>query len=151
MNKLKQLIKLYQQAVGYWRYLTPLFDLTIRSYVSWIFFRSGLVKIQSWDSTLSLFENEYAVPLLSPETAAWLAASAELSLPVLLVLGLGSRIAAFALFVFNAIAVISYPEMGSAGANQHYLWGGLLLVIVFHGAGKLSLDAWIKRCVAIAK
>jgi putative oxidoreductase len=147
MNKLKQLIKLYQQAVGYWSYLTPVFDLAIRGYLCWVFFRSGLAKIKSWDSTLSLFENEFSVPVLSPETAAWLGTATELSLPVLLLFGLGSRVAAGALFVFNIIAVISYPDLSAAGVNMHYLWGWLMLVIVFHGAGKLSLDALIKRWV----
>jgi putative oxidoreductase len=147
MNTLKQLIKPYLQAVGYWSYLTPAFDLAIRGYLCWVFFRSGLAKIQSWDSTLSLFENEFSVPLISPEAAAWLGTATELSLPVLLLFGLGSRVAAGALFVFNIIAVISYPDLSAAGVNMHYLWGWLMLVIVFHGAGKLSLDALIKRWV----
>lgn len=145
MSKLKQLIKLYQQVVNHWSYLTPAFDLAIRGYLCWIFFRSGLAKIQSWDSTLSLFENEFSVPVLSPETAAWLGTATELSLPLLLLFGLGSRVAAGALFVFNIIAVISYPDLSAAGVNMHYLWGWLMLVIVFHGAGKLSLDVLIKR------
>jgi putative oxidoreductase len=145
MNKIRKLVQLYQQAIGYWTYLTPIFDLAVRLYVSWIFFRSGLVKIQSWDSTLALFENEFAVPLLSPDLAASMAAATELSIPVFLVLGLFSRPAAMVLFVFNAIAVISYPDLSPAGLNQHYLWGALMLVTVFHGAGKLSLDAWIKN------
>lgn len=145
MNTLKQLTHLYQQAVGYWRYLTPVFDLAIRGYLCWVFFRSGLAKVQSWDSTLSLFENEFSVPLISPETAAWLGTTAELTLPLLLLFGLGSRAAAGALFIFNIVAVISYPDLSAAGVNMHYLWGWLMLVIVFHGAGKLSLDALIKR------
>lgn len=148
MNKIKQLIRLYQQAVSYWSYLTPLFDLVIRGYLFWVFFRSGLAKIKSWDSTLSLFENEFSVPLLSPETAAWLGTAAELSLPLLILFGLGSRAAAGTLFVFNIVAVISYPDLEPAGVNMHYLWGWLILVIVFHGAGKWSLDALIKRLVA---
>jgi putative oxidoreductase len=148
LKQLKQLIHLYQQAVSYWSYLTPVFDLTIRGYLCWVFFRSGLAKIQSWDSTVYLFENEFSVPLLNPETAAWLGAAAELSLPLLLLLGLGSRAAAGALFVFNIIAVISYPDLSAAGVNMHYLWGWLMLVIVFHGAGKLSVDALIKGWVA---
>jgi putative oxidoreductase len=145
MNKLKSFIRYYQQAVDYWRYLTPVFDLTIRGYLCWVFFRSGLAKIQSWDSTVYLFENEFSVPLLEPETAAWLGTAAELGLPLLLLFGLSSRVAAGALFVFNIVAVISYPDLGAAGVNMHYLWSWLMLVIVFHGAGNLSLDALIKR------
>ncbi|SRR6266481_862139 len=145
MNKIRKPVQLYQQAVSYLTYLTPVFDLAVRLYVSSVFFRSGLVKIQSWDSTVSLFENEYAVPVLPPEMAAWMAATTELSIPVFLVLGLLSRPAAIVLFVFNAIAVVSYPDLSPAGVKQHYLWGALMLVIVFHGAGKFSLDAWIKN------
>lgn len=126
-------------------YLTPLFDLAVRGYLSWVFFRSGLTKIQSWDSTLWLFENEYSVPYLSPDIAAWLATATELSLPVFILLGLGSRGAAAVLFVFNAIAVLSYPDLDIGAVRQHYLWGALMLVLLFHGAGKLSLDALIKR------
>ncbi len=145
MNKIRKLVQLYQQAIGHWTYLTPVFDLAVRLYVSWVFFRSGLVKIQSWDSTLALFENEFSVPLLPSDLAATMAAATELSIPVFLALGLFSRPAAMVLFVFNAIAVISYPDMSPAGVNQHYLWSALMLVTVFHGAGKLSLDSWIKN------
>ncbi len=146
MSALQCLSRFYLSAVTLLeRYLTPLFDLGIRGYLAWVFFRSGLTKIQSWDSTLWLFENEYSVPYLPPETAAWLATATELSLPAFILLGLGSRGAAAVLFVFNAIAVISYPDLDIGAVRQHYLWGALMLVLVFHGAGKLSLDAWIKR------
>lgn len=120
--------------------LSPLFDLGIRLYVAKVFFMSGLTKIQSWDTTLALFENEYAVPLLPPELAAYMGTAAELTLPVLLVLALGGRLVALALFVFNCIAVLSYPDLTPAGLNDHYLWGALLLVTFFHGPGKLSAD-----------
>ena len=146
MSALKTLSRFYLSAIILLeRYLTPLFGLGIRGYLAWVFFRSGLTKIQSWDSTLWLFENEYSVPYLPPETAAWMATATELSLPVFILLGLGSRAAAAVLFVFNAIAVISYPDLDIGAVRQHYLWGALMLVLVFHGAGKMSLDAWIKR------
>jgi putative oxidoreductase len=64
---------------------------------------------------------------------------------VLLVLGLGTRFAAFVLFVFNIIAVISYPDLGAAGVKDHQLWGLLLLVTLMHGPGALSLDRLIGR------
>jgi putative oxidoreductase len=128
-------------------FLAPLFDLALRLYVAWVFFRSGLVKIQSWDTTLYLFENEYAVPFLPPEIAAYLGTAAELTLPAFLALGLGTRFAALALFAFNAVAVLSYPELSPAGLKDHMLWGALMLVTLFHGPGKLALDAWLcKLC-----
>jgi putative oxidoreductase len=124
-------------------FVAPLFDLALRLYVAWVFFRSGLVKIQSWDATLYLFENEYEVPFLPPELAAYLGTAAELTLPFFLALGLGTRLFALVLFAFNAVAVISYPELSPAGLKDHLLWGALLLVTLFHGPGRLSLDAWL--------
>ena len=126
-------------------FLAPVFDLALRLYVANVFLKSGLVKLQSWSSTLSLFEYEYAVPLLPPVLAAYLGTAAELALPVLLVLGLGGRLAAIALFIFNWIAVIAYPDISDAGVKDHILWGWLLAVAFFHGPGKLSLDHLIGR------
>jgi putative oxidoreductase len=94
---------------------------------------------------VALFENEYHVPFLSPAWAATLGTTAELALPVLLVFGLGTRAVAAALFVFNIVAVISYPDLSDAGLKDHMLWGALLLVTVVYGAGKFSLDHWIER------
>ncbi|HKW84541.1 MAG TPA: DoxX family protein [Burkholderiaceae bacterium] len=118
----------------------PAVDLAVRLFVASVFFKSGLTKIASWSSTLSLFQNEYAVPLLPPEVAAWLGTGVELFFPVLLVLGLGSRFAAAVLFVFNIVAVMSYPDLGEVGLKDHQTWGLLLLVTLLHGPGKLSLD-----------
>jgi len=125
--------------------VSPAVDLVIRVLVASVFFKSGLTKIASWSSTVSLFENEYAVPLLPPEIAALLGTSVELFFPVLLVLGLGSRFAAAVLFVFNIIAVISYPDLGEIGLKDHQMWGLLLLVTLLHGPGRLSLDHLIRR------
>ncbi|NML15428.1 DoxX family protein [Azohydromonas caseinilytica] len=127
--------------------LSPLVDLGLRLFVAAVFFQSGLTKLASWDSTLALFENEYAVPLLPPELAALLGTGVELFFPVLLVLGLGTRLAAFVLFVFNVVAVISYPDLGAVGLKDHQTWGLLLLVTLTHGPGALSLDRLIGRRV----
>ena len=123
--------------------LQPVFALAMRLYVAKVFIASGLLKFQRWDSTLALFENEYHVPLLSPQVAAVLGTAAELGLPVLLALGIGTRAAALALFVFNIIAVISYPDLSDAGLKDHYLWGALMLVIAAYGPGRFSVDRWI--------
>ena len=125
--------------------LSPAIDLVIRVWVAGVFFKSGLTKIASWDSTVALFENEYAVPLLSPDLAAALGTGIELVFPVLLVLGLGTRASAFVLFAFNIVAVISYPELGDVGLRDHQTWGLLLLVTLLHGPGALSLDHLIGR------
>jgi putative oxidoreductase len=121
-------------------------DLAIRLYVAQVFFRSGLLKIGNWEGTLYIFENEYRVPLLPPEAAAWLGTFAELFFPVFLALGLAARFAAAALFVFNIVAVVSFWHVlgeNQAALNSHWYWGVLLAVTIFHGPGKLSLDHWI--------
>ncbi len=123
--------------------LQPLFALAMRLYVAKVFIVSGWLKFSRWDSTLALFENEYHVPVLSPHVAAVLGTMAELGLPVLLILGIGTRAAALALFVFNIIAVVSYPDLSGAGRKDHYLWGALMLVIAVYGPGKLSIDRWL--------
>ena len=125
--------------------LSPLADLGVRLLVAGVFFQSGLTKIANWTSTVSLFENEYAVPLLPPEVAALMGTGVELFFPVLLALGLGTRLAAFVLFVFNIIAVLSYPDLGAIGLKDHQTWGLLLLVTLLHGPGALSLDRLIGR------
>jgi len=125
--------------------LAPVLDLGIRGYVASVFFQSGLTKLASWDATLALFEEVYAVPVLPPAAAAYLGTAAELALPILLVLGLGGRLTALALFVFNIVAVASYPDISEAGIKDHQLWGALLLVTLFHGPGRLSLDHLIRN------
>ena len=125
--------------------LAPAIDLGLRLLVANVFFKSGLTKIASWESTVALFENEYAVPLLPPEIAALLGTGVELIFPVLLVLGLGARFSALVLFLFNIVAVLSYPDLGEVGLRDHQTWGLLLLITLLHGPGKLSLDHWIGR------
>ncbi|MBK8455091.1 MAG: DoxX family protein [Thiofilum sp.] len=128
-------------------YLQPLVLLVMRIYVAWVFFASGLTKIQSWSTTLSLFEDEYQVPLLSPDLAAYLATAGELVLPILLVLGLLSRLTALGLFILNAVAVLAYPYLwtieGAGGFWQHVVWGVMLLIVLVYGAGRWSLDRWL--------
>ncbi len=126
-------------------FLGPFADLALRLWVANVFWKSGLTKIQSWDSTIALFTYEYSVPVLSPEVAAYFGTFTELFFPVLLVLGLAGRFAAVVLFIFNIIAVLSYPGLMAAGIEQHQVWGIMLLVTLSHGPGKLSLDHWIGK------
>lgn len=126
-------------------WLGSVFDLGIRVWVAQVFFKSGLTKIDSWDSTLFLFNDVYSVPVIPPALAAWLATAAELALPVLLVIGLATRLGALGLFILNYVAVISFPDMGAVGIKDHLLWGVMLAMIFFHGPGRLSLDEWLRR------
>jgi putative oxidoreductase len=135
-------------------FAAPVIDLLVRLWVANVFWMSGLSKIQSISSTLLLFRYEYHVPLLPPAEAAYLSMFSELTFSVLLVLGLAGRFSAGVLFFVNFVAVISYPGLMTAGLQQHYLWGLLLLVLIFHGPGKLSLDhfiAFIARRFGFAK
>jgi putative oxidoreductase len=149
MNTVFSLYARFEKAL---HLLAPVVDLAMRLYIAWVFFKSGLLKFQSWESTLALFEYEYAVPFLSPVTAAYLGTAAELVLPVLLALGLAGRFAALALFVFNIVAVISYPDLSDVGRQHHYYWGALLAMLAVHGPGLLSVDGWLTRhCKACGK
>ena len=130
--------------------LSHLFALYLRIWVSWVFLKSGWLKIQDWGQTVSLFESEYRVPLLSPHAAAVVGTFGELFFPIFVILGLAGRLSAIGLFAVNALAVISYAhvllaEGAEALARQHYLWGLALLVIVFYGPGAISVDKWLAR------
>jgi putative oxidoreductase len=129
--------------------LQPVLLLALRLYGSSIFFRSGLVKISDWSATLALFHDEYKVPLLPPDLAAFVGAFGELTFPVLITLGLLGRFGAAGLFVVNAMAVISYPQLFGfecpAGINAHVYWGSILLALSVFGPGKISLDALILK------
>ena len=134
--------------------LQPLGLLALRLYVSSVFFRSGLVKVSDWGATLALFHDEYKVPLLPPDVAACVGAFGELAFPVLITLGLAGRFGAAGLFVVNAMAVLSYPQLWGfdcpAAIQMHFVWGGIALALVLFGPGGLSLDALILRRMGLA-
>lgn len=119
--------------------------LALRLLLADVFLRSGLLKLQSWDSTLALFEYEYAVPLLPPVLAAWMGTLGEVALPLLLLPGVATRFAAAGLFVVNGMAAISYPDLTDAGLKDHIIWAWWCGVLVCFGAGRASLDRWLAR------
>lgn len=125
--------------------LQPLACLLARLYVARVFFLSGLTKLRDWDITLALFTDEYHVPLLPPELAAWMGTAGELALPVLLVLGLGGRFAALGLSVVNVVAVLSLAEIAPEALQQHITWGVLLAMLAIFGCGRWTLDTLIQR------
>jgi len=141
----QKLIQPYAQSSLLLNYLQPIALLAARLYVAWIFFSAGLTKLRDWDSTLFLFEEEYSVPFIPFELAAYLGTAGELILPVLLVLGLASRFSALGLTIVNVVAVISLIDMPAAALYSHVIWGLLLLQTVLFGAGKLSIDKLIKK------
>ncbi|TDR31801.1 DoxX family protein [Hydromonas duriensis] len=127
---------------------SPLVDLAARLYVAKVFFMSGLVKIRDWDSTLFLFQEEYHVPLLPPDFAAYLATTGELVLPILLVLGLTTRFAATGLFILNLVAVLSYYTAlkdSPAALQDHLEWGLILGLLMTQKIRALTADYWLKN------
>jgi putative oxidoreductase len=105
-----------------------------------VFFRSGLLKIEGWanGNTLTLFQEEYKLPIIPPEAAAYMATAAELTLPPLLFLGLFTRYAAAAMLGMTlVIQTFVYPN----AFDTHATWAVCLLFLMMHGAGALSLDA----------
>ena len=120
--------------------LQPLAALLARGYVAQVFFLSGLTKLRDWETTLALFNDEYKVPLLPPELAAYMGTGGELVLPVLLVLGLGGRFSALGLSVMNLVAVLSLADIAPAALQQHVFWGSLLAGLAIYGSGPWSLD-----------
>jgi putative oxidoreductase len=151
MKLLARIGRFYFTASHWPEYIAPLLDLGIRIKLATVFFKSGLTKIQNWDSTLYLFNDVYHVPLLPPEVAATMAASAELGLSVLLVLGLLGRFAATGLSILNVVAVISYADLSPAGLNDHLYWGILLGVLLAISKWQWSADTWLERLVSKAK
>ena len=134
----------------------PLSLLLFRLWVAVDFWRAGVVKISDMQSTVSLFQYIYHVPLLPPVAAAYIGTAIELILPWFLGLGLVGRLTAAFLFVYNIVAVISYPALWPHGLwagfwgsdfTDHKVWGLMLLAIVFFGPGKLSLDYLAQKWV----
>jgi putative oxidoreductase len=119
--------------------------LIIRIGIADVFWRSGQTKVSGWhvtDTTIQLFRDEYKVPVISPELAAYLAAIQEHLFSFLLIIGLASRLSAIGLLGMTAvIELFVYP----ANWPDHLLWTGCLLYVVARGPGALSVDALIAR------
>jgi putative oxidoreductase len=114
--------------------------LVSRFAIASVFWRSGQTKVQGFhirEETFDLFREEYKVPLLPPDVAAYMSTTAEHVLPVLLVLGLASRLSAIGLlFMTMVIQLFVYPS----GWPDHILWISILLTIIARGPGAISLD-----------
>lgn len=119
------------------RFPMSLLQLAMRLGIAAMFFRSGLIKIRSWEFAVLLFRDEYQLPLLEPVTAARIATAVELGLPVFLVLGLGTRIAALPLL--GMVAIIQFLVYPNAWSD-HLIWASILLLLATRGPGKISVD-----------
>lgn len=131
------------------RFPLGLLQLLFRFSIAAVFWNSGLTKLASWQTTIVLFRDEYRVPLLPPEIAASLAAAVELTCPVLLVLGLATRLATIPMLAMTVvIETFVYPQ----DWIEHLGWASFLLFILTRGPGPVALDRLIAmRLPAAAK
>ena len=129
--------------------LSPLAMIAVRAILAYVFFTSGILKLPAgflgigegdWESTLYLFQTDYANPLLSPLVSAYLGTGVEIIAPILLVLGLGTRIAAAAIFVTALMIEFTYQHN-----LEHAYWAILSFVLIAHGGGAISLDKLLFR------
>ena len=131
-------------------YAQDVFALALRLYVGWQFFKAGQLKIGSWSNTLQQFQFDFQVPLLPPYLAAVLGTFGELFFPLLLWIGLTTRLASIGLQIVNIVAVISvlylFPNgLSDPAFGDHFLWGLMMLGLSFYGGGRISLDYLLLR------
>jgi putative oxidoreductase len=127
-------------AIPYW----PL-GLAARVFPAAVFWQSGQTKVAGWHlkpSTITLFQNEYQLPLVDPTLAAYMSAIAEHLFPVLLVIGFFTRLSALALLFMTAvIEIFVFPYAWPT----HGVWATCFLLIIARGPGVVSLDYLIAR------
>lgn len=114
--------------------------LAARVFPAAVFWQSGQTKLEGWslsESAIALFQEEYKLPLIDPTLAAYLATIAEHLFPVLLVIGLATRLSAAALLIMTAvIQIFVYPSAWPT----HGVWATCFLILIARGPGVLSLD-----------
>jgi putative oxidoreductase len=133
--------------------------LVARLSIAAVFWTSGQTKVQGFvvnlitgeihlgwprlsDSVVALFRDEYRLPFIPPEIAAPMAATAEHLFPLLLVIGLGTRLSALALLGMTAvIEIFVYPD----AYPTHGTWAAIFLYLMARGPGVLSVDHWLAR------
>ncbi len=141
LNSQRRLTNLVERALP-----TALLLLVQRLGIAAVFFQSGRTKVVGLftipETTVELFRSEYALPLLPPEVAATLAAGAEHLFPVLLVLGLFTRLSAAALLGMTmVIQIFVYPDAWPT----HLSWVGLMLPLIALGGGQWSFDRLLRN------
>lgn len=137
---MQSLLSIYQKFINTLARFQSSVLLIARLWIAKIFFFSGLTKIDDWESTLSLFEYEYAVPFLPVALAAYSATFFELVVPPLLVLGLFTRLSVLPFLAITAVIEFTYGSY-----PEHAYWAIILGLLLTHGAGKYSLDYLAKK------
>lgn len=123
----------YLKSLSSW--ITPLFDLVLRIYLGQIFLISGILKLSDWQTALYLSKNEYPVSWMDPVVAAYTGMSIELIGAAFLILGLLTRVSAFALLILLMVVQLEYQLL-----NTQTIWMLILGWYIIFGPGKLSLD-----------
>ena len=117
-----------------------LLAIPLRIAVATVFWNSAMTKLANWATAMELFREEYKVPFLPPELAAYMAVSIELTAPVLLMLGLATRpVALILLGMTSVIEIFVYPQAWPT----HIQWAAMLLVLLCRGAGSWSFDHFL--------
>ncbi len=126
-------------------YLEPLFNVAARIWMGKIFLDSGLARVANWDKQEFLFQSEYKLGLLSPKLWAIITTGAELVLPVLLFVGLFTRVPALGLLIMTAFIhfVVGFANEDYL-APYHYVWMLAFGYLFIRGGGPLSIDGFIK-------
>lgn len=127
-------------------------QLVLRLALATPFWRSGVNKwdgfLQLNDVAVLLFSSEFQLhlpggpyPFPAPEIFAFAAGTAEIVLPILLVLGLCTRLAALGLLAMTLVVQLTVPD----GWPIHITWAAMALAIMAWGPGRISLDAALRR------
>jgi putative oxidoreductase len=120
----------------------PALQLLMRFSIFWVFWRSGLLKAANMEQAVMLFREEYMLPILPPEIAAYLGTAVELTAPCLILVGLFTRLAALSLIGLTlTIQFLVYWN----DYPSHLLWLAILVFILTRGPGPWSFDALLFR------
>lgn len=124
------------------RFPLAILQLGMRIGVGMVFFKAGLLKYNSFEFAIKLFEDEYKVPVLAPAVAARIAMINELTTSTLLFLGLATRLTTLPLLgMILVIQIFVYPSAWP----DHVLWGSILIFLLTRGPGPFSVDYLIER------
>jgi putative oxidoreductase len=120
----------------------PALQLLMRFSIFWVFWRSGMLKAANMEQAVMLFREEYMLPILPPDVAAYLGTAVELAAPCLILVVLFTRLAALSLIGLTlTIQFLVYWN----DYPSHLLWLAILVFILTRGPGPFSLDALIVK------